>query len=133
MRSAARRGQHHGNNSLEKMLSHQLAVLPALTLRTGQRALKYADQTHYSREDSVELARLTNASARASAAYTEGMLALQRMRQGGSQGRSARSSNLVPAAQESVGLDVVLVENACASVRWSAKFARVTKGQYVYA
>ena len=71
--------------------------------------------------------------ARASAAYTEGMLALQRMRQGGSQGRSARSSNLVPAAQESVGLDVVLVENACASVRWSAKFARVTKGQYVYA
>lgn len=64
-------------NSVEKMLAHQLAAAHEAGLRFLDRALRH--------EDSVESARLANTAARLIGAFQDGTLALQRLRTGGTQ------------------------------------------------
>ena len=66
------------NNSLEKMLCHQMAAAHHMAMTLIMRA---AD-THL---PPVEAARLTNAGARLMQVYTEGLLALKKFRSGGQQ------------------------------------------------
>ncbi|WP_025917804.1 hypothetical protein [Herminiimonas sp. CN] len=65
------------DNSLEKMLAHQLAL-------THQTSFKVLDQAMRQR-DSVEMARLLNASARMMTVFQQGMLTLNRIKNGGNQ------------------------------------------------
>ena len=65
-------------NSLEKMLCHQMAAAH----HTAMTLLAFALDP---RLPPVEQARLTNASARMMQVYQEGLLALQRIRAGGKQ------------------------------------------------
>ena len=64
-------------NSLEKMLAHQMAL-------THQIAFKVADKAMQQR-DSVEMARLLNASARMMTVFQQGMQTLHRIKTGGNQ------------------------------------------------
>jgi hypothetical protein len=64
-------------NSLEKMMAHQMAAAHNAAMNLVGRALKESD--------TIEAARLTNASARMMAAYQDAFLALARVRRGGQQ------------------------------------------------
>jgi hypothetical protein len=66
-----------GGNSLEKMLAHQLALAHKTAFALTDRAL--------AERDSVEVARLVNAAARVMSAFQQGLLALHRVRTGGTQ------------------------------------------------
>lgn len=73
-------------NSLEKMLAHQMAVTHEAALRFMDRALDYDLGNRSLRPgDSVEAARLANTAARLMGVYQSGMATLQRMRSGGNQ------------------------------------------------
>lgn len=65
------------DNSLEKMLAHQLAL-------AHQSVFKVIDQALQQRS-AVETARLINAGARLMTVYQQGMLALHRIKNGGNQ------------------------------------------------
>jgi hypothetical protein len=64
-------------NSLEKMLAHQMALAHDQAFKLSTMAMN--------QNDPVEIARLTNASARQMDAYQKGMLTLQKIRCGGKQ------------------------------------------------
>jgi len=66
-------------NSLEKMLCHQLAAAHVAAMRLIMSSLKSAPLPL------VEMARLSNASARMMQVYQEGLLTLQKIRTGGKQ------------------------------------------------
>ncbi len=65
------------NNSLEKMLAHQMALAHKTAFQLANKA--------WSQRESVETARLINASARMMTVYQQGMLTLHRIRTGGNQ------------------------------------------------
>ena len=65
-------------NSLEKMLCHQMAAIHHAAMKLVARSLDMHDQP-------VEMARLSNAAARAMQVYQEGLLTLQKLRTGGKQ------------------------------------------------
>ncbi len=64
-------------NSLEKMLAHQMALAHDQAFKLSTMAMN--------QNDPVEIARLTNASARQMDAYQKAMLTLQKIRCGGKQ------------------------------------------------
>jgi hypothetical protein len=64
-------------NSIEKMLAHQMALAHDMSFKLARMAVE--------QNDPVEIARLTNASARQMDAYQKAMLALQKIRCGGKQ------------------------------------------------
>lgn len=66
-------------NSLEKMLAHQLAMLHKASMTTMGRATRYASV------ETVEQVSLMKAAARAMEAFQKGLLTLQRLRTGGQQ------------------------------------------------
>ena len=79
-------------NSLEKMLAHQLAAAHALAMKLSERAMAHtrsASQDLFgpSRREyhAVEAARATNAAARMMATFQDGVLALAKLRSGGTQ------------------------------------------------
>jgi len=65
-------------NSLEKMLCHQMAA-------AHRAAMKLLDKSLNSSLSPVEMARLSNASARMMQIYQEALLTLQKLRTGGKQ------------------------------------------------
>lgn len=67
----------HPENSLERMLAHQLAV-------AHKTALEVLDKAFFM-SDTVEKARLLNVSARFMDTFQRGLLTLQRLRMGGEQ------------------------------------------------
>jgi hypothetical protein len=69
-------------NSVEKMLAHQMAVAHEAAMRMADRGLSYE---HSQPGDQVEACRCLVTAARLMAAFTNGALALQRLRTGGSQ------------------------------------------------
>ena len=75
-----------GNNSLEKMLAHQMA----LAHKTAFRLIKEG----MARRDTDEMARLAEASARMMTAYQQGLLTLNRLRTGGKQTVTVQHANV---------------------------------------
>jgi len=78
------------SNSLEKMLMHQLALIHTLTMKTGANALEIDRRAGVNghglkQADSVELSRLMQATSRLCSAFQDGLLTLQRLRNGSSQ------------------------------------------------
>ena len=65
-------------NSLEKMLCHQMAVMHCAAMKLTSRSLDNAMPP-------VEMARLSNAAARMMQVYQEAFLTLQKIRTGGKQ------------------------------------------------
>lgn len=65
-------------NSLEKMLCHQMATMHCVAMKLASRSLDNIMQP-------VEMARLSNAAARMMQVYQEALLTLQKIRSGGKQ------------------------------------------------
>jgi hypothetical protein len=78
-------------NSAERMLAAQMAALHKVAMKTAARALETDERLagYVQNKDreilSIQLQRLTNSMVRASAGFQEGMLTLQRSRNGGKQ------------------------------------------------
>jgi hypothetical protein len=79
-------------NSLEKMLAHQLAAMHQAFMKLARqmnRQISRLDQMNLSYVETdratVEATRLANTMARASAGFQQGLLTLQRLRTGGTQ------------------------------------------------
>jgi hypothetical protein len=96
------------DNSLEKMLGHQLALLHMLIMKTGSRALEFEKRRGsygqgFQRDDSIELGRLTNAVGRLTAAFQGGLLTMQRLKTGASQTVTVRHVTVQAGAQAVIG------------------------------
>jgi hypothetical protein len=96
------------DNSLEKMLAHQLAVIHVLAMKTGTRALEFEKRQGaygegFAQADSVELGRLSNAMSRLSSTFQEGLLTMQRLRSGSSQTVTVRHITVQAGAQAVIG------------------------------
>jgi hypothetical protein len=96
------------NNSFEKMLAHQLALIHVLAMKTGARALdfekregEYGDALKLA--DSVELARLAQATSRLSSAFQDGLMTLQRLRNGSAQTMTIRHVTVEAGGQAVIG------------------------------
>lgn len=91
-------------NSLEKMLAHQLAVAHEAGMRLMDRALCYDAGGRAMKEgDSVEACRLANAAARLLSVYQAGLLTLQKLRTGGNQTVTVQHVNVQPGGQAVIG------------------------------
>jgi hypothetical protein len=87
-------------NSLEKMLAHQMAMGHEMAMRLGDRAMSY----ELSRtEDQADACRCANATARLMTAFQGAVQTLQRLRTGGSQTVTVQHVNMAPGAQAVVG------------------------------
>ena len=84
-------------NCLEKMLAHQLAALHTQAMELT--ALARARSEH----DAAAKARLTNAAARCMTVYQQGLLTLQKLRQGGHQRISVQYVNVREGSQAVIG------------------------------
>jgi hypothetical protein len=73
-------------NSLEKMLAHQMALAHKAYFRVMESALE--------QRDSVEMARLINASCRLTTTFQQGLLAINRVRNGGKQTVTVQHVNI---------------------------------------
>ena len=95
-------------NSFEKMLAHQAALIHALTMKTGCRALEFEKRQGmygegFKQADSIELGRLASATARLSTAFQDALLTLQRLKNGGSQSITVKHVTMQPGAQAVFG------------------------------
>ena len=79
-------------NSLEKMLAHQLAAMHQATMKLTRQMNRRIDRLEYMNLDhavaermSVEACRLANTTAKMTAGFQQGMVTLQRLRTGGTQ------------------------------------------------
>lgn len=86
-------------NSLEKMLAHQMAVAHHAALRLMGQAMRRAERD----SESVEVARLANTAARLLSVFQDGLLTLQRLRNGGAQTVTVQHVNVQAGAQAVVG------------------------------
>jgi len=96
------------DNSFEKMLSHQLALIHALAMRTGARALDFekrhgVDGDGFNQADSLELSRLSQAASRLCSSFQTGVLTLQRLRNGSSQTMTIRHVTVEAGGQAVIG------------------------------
>lgn len=73
-------------NSLEKMLAHQMALAHKASFRVMESALE--------QRDSVEMARLINASCRLMTTFQQGLLAINRVHNGGNQTVTVQHVNI---------------------------------------
>ena len=91
-------------NSLEKMLAHQLAIAHKLAMTFGKKALTYLNKPAQGPYDqstlyAVEAARVANASARMMDVYQKGVLALSKVRTGGQQTVTVQHVNVTDGGQ----------------------------------
>jgi hypothetical protein len=96
------------DNSFEKMLAHQLAIIHVLAMKTGTRALEFEKRQGtcgqgFMQADSIELGRLANAMSRLSSSFQEGLLTLQRIKSGASQTVTVRHVTVGPGGQAVFG------------------------------
>ena len=94
------------NNSLEKMLAHQLATAHKL-------AMQLMGQVCYEQDAAVQAKRL-NAAARCMTVYQHGLLAIHRLRQNGQQRIMVQYVNVSDGSQAIIGN---VQQDECASVK----------------
>jgi hypothetical protein len=99
------------DNSMEKMLAHQLALTHQMAMRIGDAAmgeLSYVKHRTSTRGGlnpgaATELQRLTNSMARLMSGYQQGMLTMQRLRTGGNQIVTVQHVNVGAGGQAVIG------------------------------
>lgn len=99
------------DNSLEKMLAHQLALTHEMVMKLGNAAMGEVQKiqhptTHGNglrQGDAIELQRLTNSVARLQASFQQGMLTMQKLRTGGNQTVTVQHVNVGAGGQAVIG------------------------------
>ena len=89
-------------NSLEKMLAHQMAVAHQVAMTFADKALTSCQQ-HGKGADSVDATRYANTAARLMSTYQDAMLTLQRVRSGGSQTVTVQHVTVAQGGQAVIG------------------------------
>jgi len=87
-------------NSVEKAIAHQMAVAHEMSMRMANNALRY---TEGFRPDNVEANRCASTVVKLMAAFQNGALTLQRLRNGGSQTVTVQHVNVAAGGQALVG------------------------------
>ena len=82
-------------NSLEKMLAHQMALCHKAAFELMDKSL--------SQRDTVEQVRLSNAAARLMATFQQGLLTIQRLRNNGNQTVTVQHVHVEPGGQAVIG------------------------------
>lgn len=101
----------NADNSMEKMLAHQMALAHEMVMKIGNAAMgevwKIQVQTNNGSPltpgAATELQRLTNSVARLMGAYQAGMLTLQRIKTGGNQVVTVQHVNVSDGGQAVIG------------------------------
>tara|TARA_Y100000294_G_scaffold140947_1_gene134827 strand:- start:1302 stop:2009 length:708 start_codon:yes stop_codon:yes gene_type:complete len=98
-------------NSLEKMLAHQLATAHKLAMSFAKQALNYLNKPNcgpYDQNDAhaIEGARAANTSAKLMDVYQKGILALSKVRTGGKQTVTVQHVNVADGGQAVVTGDL---------------------------
>lgn len=88
---------------LEKMLAHQMALTHACAFRFMHTAMDYLGRANGSGTAAAEAARLTNAACRLMDAYRQALLAIQRLRTGGTQMVTVQHVHVGEGAQAVIG------------------------------
>ena len=99
------------DNSLEKMLAHQMALAHEMAMKMGNEAMGELQKVRQMNDNrnglhpgaASELQRLTNSVARLMATYQQGMLTLQRIKTGGNQTVTVQHVNVGAGGQAIVG------------------------------
>ena len=99
------------DNSLEKMLAHQMALAHEMVLKIGNAAMGEVQKLQHPTTfgsglrpgAATELQRLTNSVARLMSAYQQGMLTMQRLRTGGTQTVTVQHVNVGSGGQAVIG------------------------------
>jgi hypothetical protein len=99
------------DNSMEKMLAHQMALAHEMVMKLGNAAMgetwKIQQATTHGNGlrpgAATELQRLTNSVARLMGAYQQGMLTLQKLKTGGNQTVTVQHVNISPGGQAVIG------------------------------
>jgi len=96
-------------NSLEKMLAHQMALAHKAGFQLADKALRLADHVHDHRDPkslqiyTTEAARLMNSSARMMKAFHDGLTTLAKIRTGGNQTMTVQHVHVSEGGQAVIG------------------------------
>jgi hypothetical protein len=99
------------DNSLEKMLAHQLALTHEMVMKLGNAAMGEVQKIQHPtthgkglrQGDAIELQRLANSVARLQTSFQQGMLTLQKLRTGGNQTVTVQHVNISAGGQAVIG------------------------------
>ena len=99
------------DNSMEKMLAHQMALAHEMVMKLGNAAMGETWKIQHATTHgnglrpgaATELQRLTNSVARLMGAYQQGMLTLQKLKTGGNQTVTVQHVNISPGGQAVIG------------------------------
>ena len=99
------------DNSLEKMLAHQLALTHEMVMKLGNAAMGEVQKIQHlttfgnglRQGDATELQRLTNSVARLQTTFQQGMLTMQKLRTGGNQTVTVQHVNIGAGGQAVIG------------------------------
>ena len=99
------------DNSMEKMLAHQMALAHEMAMKIGNAAMGEVQKIQHPTTfggglkpgAATELQRLTNSVARLMATYQQGMLTMQRLRTGGTQTVTVQHVNIEAGGQAVIG------------------------------
>ena len=89
-------------NSVEKMLAHQMAVVHQMAMTFADKALT-SFQQHPRSGDSVDATRYANTAARLMSTYQDAMLTLQRVRSSGTQTVTVQHVTVAQGGQAVIG------------------------------
>lgn len=100
------------DNSMEKMLAHQMALAHEMAMKIGNAAMGEVQKIQHdtgiyggglNQGAATELQRLTNSVARLMTTYQQGMLTIQRLRTGGTQTVTVQHVNIEAGGQAVIG------------------------------
>jgi hypothetical protein len=100
----------NADNSMEKMLAHQMALAHSMAMKIGDAAMGEVSKIQHGATwgglkpgAATELQRLTNSVARLMSTYQQGMLTLQRIKTGGNQTVTVQHVNVGAGGQAVIG------------------------------
>lgn len=100
----------NANNSMEKMLAHQMALAHSMAMKIGDAAMGEVSKIQHGATwgglkpgAATELQRLTNSVSRLMSTYQQGLLTLQRLRTGGNQTVTVQHVNVGAGGQAVIG------------------------------
>jgi hypothetical protein len=97
----------HADNSLEKMLAHQMAMCHQTSFKLMDQALEWQEKAYPSNRNAqqatTEQVRLMNCSVRFMETFQKGMLTLQKIRTGGNQTMTVQHVHVESGGQAVIG------------------------------
>ena len=91
------------DNSMEKMLVHQMAMAHKCAMLTMDKAMGWLQQSIGNQVAMVEASRLMNSSAKMMQSYQQGMVTMQKLRTGGQQTVTVQHVHVADGGQAVIG------------------------------